>query len=112
MGVGFARAQLVYRINDAFDPDKIAATADSVATLPPGADTFDILHSLGLFQFPPGLELDAYRRSLPIPELNKQAMTASFQASVKGKIPLSSPSWPVIRNRSRSPTPPPASSSS
>ena len=89
MGVGFARAQLVYRINDAFGPDKIAATADSVATLPPEADTFDILHSLGLFQFPPGLELDAYRRSLPIPELNKQAMTAAFQASVKGRIPLS-----------------------
>jgi hypothetical protein len=89
MGVGFARAQLVYRINDAFGPDKIAETADSVATLPPEADSFDILHSLRLFQFPPGLELEAYRRSLPIPDLNKQAMTAAFQVSVKDQIPLS-----------------------
>jgi hypothetical protein len=89
MGMGLARAQLVYRINDAFGPGKIAETADSVATLPPEADTFDILHALRLFQFPPGLELDQYRRSLPIPELNKQAMTAAFKASIQGRIPLS-----------------------
>jgi hypothetical protein len=89
MGVGLARHQLVHRINDAFGPDKIAATADSVATLPGNPDAYDILHSQGLFDFPPGYELDRYRRSLPIPDLNNQIMTLAFQTAVKSKIPLS-----------------------
>jgi hypothetical protein len=89
MGVGLARHQLVHRINDAFGPDKIVATADSVATLPGNPDTYDILHSQGLFDFPPGYELDRYRRSLPIPDLNNQIMTLAFQTAAKSKIPLS-----------------------
>jgi hypothetical protein len=89
MGAGFARHRLVHRINEAFGADNIATTADSIAALPGAPDTFDILHSQGLFDFPPDFELDRYRRSLPIPELNSQIMTLAFQTAVQQKIPLS-----------------------
>ena len=89
MGAGFARHRLVHKINDAFGAEKIAATAERVAALPGAPDTFDILHSQGLFDFPPDMELDSYRRSLPIPPLNNQIMTLAFQAAVQGRIPLS-----------------------
>jgi hypothetical protein len=89
MGMGFARHQLVGRINDAFHPDNIADSADKVAHLGQDADAFDIVHELGLFQFPPGMDLNAYRASLPIPSLNNAIMAQAFQHAVTNKIPLS-----------------------
>ncbi len=89
MGAGFARHRLVHKINDAFGPEKIAETAESVAALPGEPDTYDILHSQGLFDFPPDVELERYRRSLPIPELNNRIMTLAFQTAVQERIPLS-----------------------
>jgi hypothetical protein len=88
MGFGLARQQLVGRINDAFHTDQVGASAAGVAHLGDDADAFDIVHELGLFQFPPGLTLDHYRRNLPVPELNKAILKLAFQAAVQGKIPL------------------------
>jgi hypothetical protein len=88
MGFGIARHQLVHRVNTAFHRDEIAASAHRVAHLGHDADAFDIIHGLGLFQFPPGMTLDAYRNSLPIPDLNKTVLKHAFQASVQNKTPL------------------------
>ncbi len=93
MGAGLARHQLIHRVNDAFGPDKIAATAASAPALPANADTVDILHAQGLFEFPPGFDIERYRTGLKIPDLNMQIMTAAFQTALKNKIPLS---WGIV----------------
>ncbi|MCW3477208.1 hypothetical protein [Limobrevibacterium gyesilva] len=89
MGVGFERHQLVSRINDAFQASNIAATSATAARLGRDADAFDIVHALGLFEFPPGLELATYRSRLPIPDLNKAILALAFRHSVDNKVPLS-----------------------
>jgi hypothetical protein len=88
MGSGFARTQLVGRINTAFHADSIATTADSVAHLPPEADAFDIVHELGLFQFPPGATLENYRSELPVPPVNKDVLAAAFRNAIATRTPL------------------------
>jgi hypothetical protein len=88
MGFGIARHQLVHRINTAFHHDQIAASAHRVAHLGHDADAFDIVHGLGLFEFPPGTTLDAYRRGLAIPDLHKTILKNAFQAAVHDKTPL------------------------
>ena len=88
MGFGIARHQLVHRINGAFHHDQIATSAHRVAHLGHDADAFDIIHGLGLFEFPPGTTLDAYRRGLAIPELHKTILKEAFQAAVQHKMPL------------------------
>ena len=58
MGTGFARHPLVDRINDAFRRDQIAQSANRLANINPNSDALDYLHTLGLFQFDPGVTLD------------------------------------------------------
>jgi hypothetical protein len=89
MGVGFARHELVGRINNAFHPDNIADSADKVAHLGDNADAFDIVHALGLFGLGSDQALAAYRSSLPIPPLNNAIMAQAFQYAVANKIALS-----------------------
>lgn len=88
MGTGFARQSLVHRINDAFNADRIDATADTAAKAGPDADAFQIVHTLELFGLPDDEALEAYRAGLPIPALNNTILTAAFQYSVQNKIPL------------------------
>ena len=88
MGFGIARHQLVHRINGAFHHDQIAASARRVAHLGHDADAFDIIHGLGLFEFPVGTTLDAYRSGLAIPDLHKAILKQAFQAAVQHKTPL------------------------
>ena len=88
MGSGFARTQLVGRINTAFHADSIAASADSVAHLPAEADAFDIVHELGLFQFPAGVTLENYRSALAVPQVNKDALAAAFRNAIATRTPL------------------------
>ena len=83
-----ARHQLVHRINHAFHRDQIQDTARRIAHLGPNADAFDIVHGLGLFEFPHGTTLDSYRNGLPIPELHKTVLKQAFQAAVHTKTPL------------------------
>jgi hypothetical protein len=89
MGTGFARASLVNRINTAFAADKLADTAGKVAPLGPDADAFALIHESAEFRLAPGMTLEQYRDSLPIPDLNKSILTAAFQYSVAQHIPLS-----------------------
>jgi hypothetical protein len=89
MGFGFARHRLVHAINTSFAPANIEATAAVATALPDTADAFDIVDALGHFQFPEGMTLAAYRRSLPIPELNKQVMTMAFKTAIREKMSLS-----------------------
>jgi hypothetical protein len=88
MGFGIARHQLVHRINTAFHHDQIEASARRIVHLGHGADAFDLIHGLGLFEFPAGTTLDAYRRSLAIPDLHKTILKEAFQAAVQHKTPL------------------------
>jgi hypothetical protein len=88
MGFGMVRHQLVHRINTAFHHDQIAASAHRVAHLGHDADAFDIIHGLGLFEFPKGTTLDAYRSGLAIPDLHKIILKNAFQAAVQHKQPL------------------------
>jgi len=88
MGIGMVRHGLVQRINDAFHPNEVARSAQRVAHLGPGADAFEILHELGLFQFQAGQTLPAYRASLPIPDLHKDVLKGAFQAAVQNRKPL------------------------
>ena len=88
MGFGLVRQGLVQRINDAFHPNQITGSAQRVAHLGPDADAFEIVHELGLFQFPAGQTLPAYRASLPVPELHKQVLKSAFQAAVQNRKPL------------------------
>jgi hypothetical protein len=88
MGFGLVRQGLVQRINDAFHPNQVAGSARRVAHLGPNADAFDIVHELGLFQFPPGQTLGAYRASLPIPEVHHQVLKSAFQSAVQNHKPL------------------------
>lgn len=88
MGTPFTRPQLVRDINHAFHPARIGATAEQVAGLAPGADAFDIVHALGLFQLPSDDELVKYRDDLQVPELHKAILGLAFNASIKGKVPL------------------------
>ena len=88
MGFGRVRQQLIQNINDAFHANQVAASAQQVAHLGDDADAFDIVHELGLFQFAPGQTLQAYRASLPIPELHQQVLKGAFQSAVQNKKPL------------------------
>ena len=88
MGFGRIRQQVSEDINEAFHPNRIHASAQRVAHLGDDADAFDIVHELGVFQFPPGQTLHAYRASLPIPELHKQVLKAAFQSAVQNRKPL------------------------
>jgi len=88
MGFGLVRQGLVQRVNDAFAPHQVAGSAQRVAHLGPNADAFDIVHELGLFQFPPGQTLPAYRASLPIPDLHRRVLQGAFQSAVQNRKPL------------------------
>jgi hypothetical protein len=88
MGFGLVRQGLVLRINEAFEAAQVTVSAQRVAHLGPDADAFEIVHELGLFQFPAGQTLPAYRSSLPIPELHKQVLKAAFQSAVQNRKPL------------------------
>ena len=88
MGTPFTRPQLVRDINHAFHPERIGTTAEKVASLAPGADAFDIVHALGLFQLPSDDELVKYRADLQVPELHKSILGLAFNASIAGKVPL------------------------
>ncbi len=75
MGAGFVRHSLVERINTAFRHDGIDDSAAKVAHLDDDADAFVILHTLGLFEFDPGVTLETYRANLGIPDINKAVLT-------------------------------------
>ncbi len=88
MGTGFARHPLVDRINDAFRRDQIAQSADRLANINPNADALDYLHTLGLFQFDPGVTLEGYRTGLGIPAVNLAVLTLAIQTAVRNRTPL------------------------
>lgn len=84
MSAGLPRDELIKLINKLFGPDSIAAAARRARRLGPKADVFDILLDLGAFPWVKGPSVAKYRRSLPIPTVNKQILTAAFRTALFG----------------------------
>jgi hypothetical protein len=91
MGEGADALILSNKINQSFHANNIAATSASLSPLKPSADFLTICHTLGHLDHLIRTDLNAYRRALKMPPLQRRIMTLVFRQSL-----LRTPTpWPL-----------------
>jgi hypothetical protein len=88
MGGEVKRPRLVARINEAFNRRNLHSTIRDLGELAEKGDFLDICHRLGMLDEIHGGDLATYKRTLEIPEVNRQILTTAFRTSLTQRMPL------------------------